>query len=354
MTNVISFNLSARMTLATRQCRLISGFADHRRSKDDVFWLKENAEVLGILSSMDTPLGSEALLPFQSFYDQIEARLRFFPQYYRFLISICLDLEDLGMPGDTGSTLCAWAAEVGLAEAELSDLQRAEARRLLARRRAATAKDASLDARLHQFINRSETFTLPNKKAAYELTHIVFYLSEYGKRDPGVSGQAVLSLEYAGLLAFLDQNVDLLAEVCAALRFAGQTPSPIWERSVLAAHEGCRIVAEQDGSLNDHYHEYLVTGWAAHVAGVQAFNADVPEGAVRFARSSVSTGALRMISERMFALGETRSGDWHQMRAEVAPYLGPDGHEVLASAEQSSDKFDAFFEGFARAGRVCA
>ena len=149
---------------------------------------------------------------------------------YRFLLSICLDLEDLGLPGDKGEALAHWVDTQELPEAELSDLQRAEARRLLARRGVrALDWDVGLEDRLRRFVNRSETFAMPNKKAAYELTHIVFYLSEYGRRDPNLDQAAITSLEYAGILAYLDQNADLLAEICVALRYTGQTPSPIWE-----------------------------------------------------------------------------------------------------------------------------
>ena len=38
-----------------------------------------------------------------------------------------------------------------------------------------------------------------------------------------------MSLEYAGILAFLDMNVDLLAEVCIAMRFAGMPVNEVWE-----------------------------------------------------------------------------------------------------------------------------
>jgi hypothetical protein len=351
MSNVITLKRVERTTLATRQTRLVEGFADSRRLPDDVYWLKENAELLGILASSKATLDAQALCSFDAFYGQIEERLRFFPQYYRFLISICLDLEDLGMEGGKGTALCHWAAAQGLAGAELSDLQRAEARRLLARRGLGQAHDGGLDARLHEFIGRSDTFSMPNKKAAYELTHIVFYLSEYGARDPEISKQAGLSLEFAGLLAYLDQNIDLLAEVCTAMRFAGLTPSAIWDEAVLAAHLGCKVVADAELGLNDPYHEYLVTGWAVQIAGGPGFSAQVPAGAIRFGRPPVLVGALRTMSERMFEMGQSRSGNWDSMRQQVAPYLGPDGHEVLASAEQSSAHFEAFFEGFARVGR---
>ena len=78
-----------------------------------------------------------------------------------------------------------------------------------------------LNDRLRGFARRSITFALPNKKAAYELTHIVFYLSEYGRRDPEVGQAFIDSLHFAGTLAFLELNLDLLAEICIALRFAG-------------------------------------------------------------------------------------------------------------------------------------
>ena len=88
MSNVITLHRPERSTLATRQTLLIRAFADHRRPTDDVFWLKENAELLGILCATGAKLGADALVSFDTFYGQIEDRLRFFPQYYRFLISI--------------------------------------------------------------------------------------------------------------------------------------------------------------------------------------------------------------------------------------------------------------------------
>lgn len=352
MSNVVMLRPQPVQDANDRLAQLISGFATQRRLPDDVFWLKENAEFLGILAATGTRVNAKALDPLRDFYGEIAERMRFFPQYYRFLLSICLDLEDLGMAGDTGAALVRQVQTQGLADAELSDLQRAEARRLAARRGVHLA-DAGLDARLHSFINRSETFAVPNKKAAYELTHIVFYLSEYGCKDPQISGQARVSLTYAGLLAYLDQNADLLAEVCAAMRFAGATPPQVWEDLVAAAHRATHLESTQGRDLNDGYHEYLVSGWMLSVAGRPAFEAYVPEGPVAFAKRGVTpVGALRTLSECMFGMGTARSGDWAKMRAHVAPMLGQAGHDILAAAEASTDVFEPFFERFARAGKV--
>lgn len=351
MTNVIHLNAPVqRLEPKLRNANLVAGFARHRRFGDDVFWLKENAELLNILECTGLPLAGDALAPHQGFYDQIEKRLGFFPQYYRFLLSICLDLEDLGMTGTKGEALCQWIAHEGLAQAELSDLQRAEARRLLARRGVDSGSDDGLTERLHAFVNRSETFALPNKKAAYELTHILFYLSEYGRRDPQVSEQAITSLEYAGLLAYLDQNADLLAEVCVALRYAGATPSPIWEGWIEREVARFAVQTEDHADPQDDYHDYFVCNWLLALSGREAFKHTAGDVRMSFHRATHWPGPLRDISECLFQLEDNRSDDWQMMRLRVERSLSEIGHDILAEAEESTDKFDSFFNAFARTG----
>lgn len=350
MSNVVPLRPITRAPESDPETALIAGFAKARRPVEDVFWLKENAELLGILAATGTQVPEQALAPYQAFYDQLEERFNFFPQYYRFLLAICLDLEDLGMAGRLGERLCAQAAHMGLAEAELSDLQRGEARRLLARRGLARAVGAGdLGARLRGFISRSATFALPNKKAAYELTHIVYYLSEYGRVDPDLPQGALTSLNFAGLMAYLEQNMDLLGEVCAALRCANQRPSPIWENAVAHAHGSIRLFEDETAPLSDAYHAYFVTGWSAQLAGKPAFAGQVPMGALRFAPPyHRGAGVLRVLSAHLMENARLRRVTWDDTRRALAPMLGQEGHEVLESAVASSDQFEAFFDGFAR------
>ena len=231
--------------------------------------------------------------------------------------------------------------------------RRAEARRLLSRRGQGAAVGAgALGARLRRFIARCETFALPNRKAAYELTHIVYYLSDYGRRDPGLSPDALISLEYTGLLAFLDQDMDLLAEVCAAQRFAGARPSPLWEAAVRRAHETHVLSDEGSAPLEDDLHQWLVTGWATEVAGTGAFVQEVPSGPLRVFHDCSPGGALRPLAVCLRDLGARRSKDWDRMRPHVLSYLCPETHAVLVEAERSSPRFGDFFEGFARAGEA--
>lgn len=352
MHNIVQLNVPFRQsTKAARQSALLSTFAHARRSEDDVFWLKENAEMLNIMESTGQRPGADALATYGAFYEQIEARMEFFPQYYRFLLSICLDLEDLGMPGEKGAALCKWVAAQGLAEAELSDLQRAEARRLCARRGVeALADDAGLEARLRQFAGRAGTFALPNKKAAYELTHIVFYLSEYGRHDPQIDADIHRSLLFAGTLAFLDFNADLLAEICIALRFARRVPPPTWEMWLTQQPKSFTLTSDDAAGLHDDYHEYLMVNWFLDQSGHEGFTAQVPLGRVVFSRERPQAGPLRELSQTMYEMGAQRSDDWEVMRDAVAGRVSHQTQAALMAAEASTTEFGAFFAGFARVG----
>ncbi|APX11655.1 DUF6902 family protein [Tateyamaria omphalii] len=355
MSNIIALNVPPRrQRMADRTDRLIDLFATQRRIPDDVFWLKENAELLSILECTGMQVSDAALDPHVDFYAGLKERLRFFPQYYRFLLSIGLDLEDLGVRG-TGvdaqmEGLCHWVAAQGLPDAELSDLQRAEARRLLERRGVCCkAADPDLDTRLRAFIGRAETFGLPNKKAAYELTHIVFYLSEYGRRDPNLDAGALRSLEYVGILAHMDQNIDLLAEVCIALKHAGQEPNAVWVDAARTAMGAFAVVADDAVSGPDDYHEYLVANWAAQVLGHDDTGAAIPVGRVRFDQQQYRPSALRGVSGALFAASQTRSKDWGHMSDYVFSALEDDAALLLEATIASTMEFEAFFDVFARA-----
>ena len=349
MTNVISLNVpQRRQTLPQRAGALVDIFAKHRRYGEDVFWLKENAELLNILECTGTQVAPQMLAVHQEFYDKLHQQLSFFPQYYRFLLSICLDLEDLGLEGQQGAELCSWAATQGLPTAELSDLQRGEAHRILSRRGEHVVIDAGLNDRLHHFINCAETFALPNKKAAYELTHIVFYLSEYGRRDPHLDNRAIQSLNFVGILAYLDQNADLLAEVCIALRYAGQAPSKIWEDWIFSTLSNFQAIADTNADVSDEYHEYFVCSWLSATAKHDGVGQAVFGERTRFERHNLSSGPLRHMSSCLLKLEDARSADWSVMRPILEQEIDEDGYDILTAAQKSTTEFEAFFERFSR------
>ena len=353
MSNIISFPQRIRpLEEAGRIGILIDCFCNRRRTTEDVFWLKENAELLNLLETSTVTLNTSDLTHYQNFYDSLEHRLCFFPQYYRFILSLALDLEALGLGQGKSAKLCEWVVDHNLVGAELSDLQRAEAARLLKRGLGrAQRDDPTLVDRLHGFIDQSETFSIPNKKAAYELTHIVFYLSEYGRKDPGISADAVRSLEFAGLLALLDHNTDLLAEICIALRFAGQTPPLGWEDWVFEQLAGFKAVKTEIPRKilpGDEYHSYLMCSWLAALSGTPLFEGANEPATLSFHPAPKPVSALRGMSESIFQMDNARSADWFKMRGTLTVDLSPQAYRDLQLDEASSDKFDEFFHGFAR------
>ncbi|MCM2562412.1 hypothetical protein M8756_09645 [Lutimaribacter sp. EGI FJ00015] len=330
---------------AAARAALVDAVRHHRRDDGDVFWLKENAELLNVMET--TGQGEPDLLAgYQDIYDGLAERLRFFPQYYRFLLSIALDLEDMGLPGDVGTRMAQYVARQGLAGAELSDLQRAEARRLLARRDLA-APDPGLEGRLHAFANRADTFALPNRKAAYELTHIVFYLSDYGRRAPGLGPEALTSLRYAGLVALLEHNADLLAEICIALRFAGEGAPHEWLAWLRARLRAARVVQGAQALLPDSYHDWLMVRWVLALEGQDLCTTGLGQGRLSF-QMPQPDGPLRRLSETLLRMGGNRAPDWAQMRPAIWPTLSDDQQATMALAE-SAPWFEPFFARFARA-----
>jgi hypothetical protein len=225
-------------------------------------FLKENAELLNIVECSGLPQGRTLGRHYADFHAEAPAFLDFFPQYYRFILSIVSDAEALGLRPGTGAHLARAVAARGLAEAELSDLQRMEARRLCARHGVRVlAHDGGLEARALRFMTRPEAFAVPNRKAAYDLTHFVFYFSEYGRRPPDLPPAVARSLTNVGLVALLEEDIDLLSEVCIALRYMGARPPGAWEAyiaSELADFEILSEDADDTGALHDDYHPFLV------------------------------------------------------------------------------------------------
>ena len=80
MTNLITLSVPQhRQSLLQRAGVLIDIFANHRRHGDDVFWLKENAELLNILECTATEVPAQTLSLHQDFYDRLPQKIGVFP-----------------------------------------------------------------------------------------------------------------------------------------------------------------------------------------------------------------------------------------------------------------------------------
>jgi len=292
--------------------------------------------------------------PLVPFYEGSLRHLNFFRQYYRFILSICLDLEDLGLPGRRGDVMAEWVAGQGMAASEMSDLQRAEARRLLARRGVELAGAEGLDDRLRAFMRQSASFAVPNRKAAYELTHVVFYLTEYGRSPLSLEPEERLSLMFAGLVAYLDQDVDLLSEICIAMGFCNETPPAAWRDWISQETARFTLRPARGWVGGDDYHSYLMCNWFQLLVGREGFSHADCEGSVLI-EGPHSPGALRGVSMALYTLLDQESGQWSRLRAPLTQALSAEDGEILRRAEASTAVFEPFFETFARFGQVgCA
>ena len=83
---------------------------------------------------------------------------------------------------------------------------------------------------------------------------------------------------HLGILAQLEGNADLLAEVVIALGYIGAEVPGDWRHEVLDGWNDFAAVPARGGV--DGYHEYVVLGWAAAVLGQgPVFDRPIPDGA---------------------------------------------------------------------------
>ena len=329
--------------------RLACALLQQRRPMGDVMWLKENAEFLCVLRATDAKVGPDVLALYHETYASLAQLAGDFPQYYRFFLSMALDLEDLGMPGRVGLVLAQWCHDQRLDLAELSDQQRAEAAALFARRGLGRA-DRGLGQRLAGFMGQSRQFAMPNQNAAYALTHLVFYQADYGRRRVNLPPEALQSLHFAGTVAFLAQDADLLAEVALALRFAGQ-PVPMAWAMWLRAQADMPLQAVPNMVATDGYHSWLVVRWHSAMAqpgrGVLA-DVQLPAGAFQFPALQ-GQGILAPLTEAIFAApNRALRGDWPAMRWHLGESLPPSAVALLELAAGACPNFERFFWHFAR------
>jgi hypothetical protein len=352
MGTVLSMQRPRRAEITAVVPGLIDLFATRRRGRHDAFWLKENAELVQILAAIgarDVDLG-----PLRIRTDALMDELRFFPQYYRMYLSLAVDLRILGWADAPVEEMARFVQAADLAQIELSDSHRNEARLLLRRAGAEIDADTGLDARLQRFVRHSAAFCLPNRRAAYDLTHIVFHASDYGRATLAPDPDLTRSLVHAGLVAWLEDNLDLLAEVTLALRLSGAEVPQVWAQAVAAGAAAVSFEPGQpQGPFDDDYHQYLVLNWAQAVAGGQAFQGGVPASA-RLILQPVRQGhALHELSLALLDMGTARRADWETMRWRVWPKLS-DSSRARLEAVEAMPEFAGFFAGFARAGSAKA
>lgn len=329
---------------------LVDLLAVRRRHRHDPFWLKENAELAQILAA--TGCEDADLSPLRPFISTLMSELRFFPQYYRLYLSLAVDLAALGLPDVPLAPMADFVLAERLIDVELSDTHRGEARLLVQRAGSDPGADPAMDERLALFARNARGFCLPNRRAAYDLTHVVFHAADYGRRPIGRDADRRLSLIHAGMIAWLEDNLDLLAEVVIALSLSDEQVPDLWRRAVLRGASAAEFSPGHDGArFDDDYHQYLVANWAASVLGGAAFGQAIPRSARLIHQPKAASPALRELSLALLDLGRDRCGDWARMRWRIWGKLSEPSRARIKGLE-TMPEFEGFFEGFARADRT--
>ena len=96
MSNILSFPSRPDNGNTSGLAGLAQAVRTSRHAQSNVLWLKENAELLGMLASCKQDLPQRTLAGYQDIYSSIPDQMHLYPQNYRFWLSICLDQEDLG------------------------------------------------------------------------------------------------------------------------------------------------------------------------------------------------------------------------------------------------------------------
>jgi len=208
----------------------IKAFAELRNEGLSFSFLKENGELLSIAASSDFKIIPKSLQIYDEFYDKVVNLVLLYPPFFRFFLAMAQDLETLGMPGKKAEVISDYVIEKDLYAYDISDTRRMEIINLLMRSGRIPNFDGdtqeALENRVHGFFNNPDRFIKFNRPLFYDLTHLIFYLTNYGTEKNDHSPALLESLTYVGLLAYLDDDPDLLSEVCLCFKFLGhQAPT---------------------------------------------------------------------------------------------------------------------------------
>lgn len=283
---------------------LFESFGKVRREELSASYFKENAEFLSILNMVGGTASHDGLAHYATLYDRGLLLLDCFPQYYRLIGAMLIELAELGMGGSVADDACDLIMSRGLYLAETSDMRRLDALNMLARRgRTPDAPWGDLEGRVLCYLNRPHAFARPDRSAAYGVTHFVFYLTDFGRKPVELGPVAIENLTDIGRISLLDNDIDLLAEVCLSLRFLGQKPAAEWEGG-LKTHFHNFTISDVEAAGNagsDDYHTWLVMAWLMGLCGENPF-AGLPDQPHGFHRQGTAGQTLEEITQASFLM----------------------------------------------------
>ena len=214
------------------------------------------------------------------------------------------------MVGDKSAEISDYIISNNLLRFETSDVRRLEILHLLGRQgKTPSIIGDSLEAlkqRIHSFMSYSDLFTKFNRPFFYDLTHFIFFLTDYGKEKIQTTSDIIQSLLNVGLLAILDSDADLLSEICLCLKFLDQEPPKLWVDYCESTVDNMKIEYADSNSTGDQapddYHMYFVANWLMKAVGRPAFRGQFLTGTPYFRKPKNSESVLSCLSQTMHSV----------------------------------------------------
>ena len=258
----------------------VEAFAVKRNPSMSFPFLKENGELLSICANAAVLIEPRALDLYKDFYENALKLTESYPQYYRFTLGLVLDLELGGLSGHEGQKLAQYVDQENYVRFDTSDVRKLETLTML-RQAGQLSEDNNalynaILGRIDEFVQNPSWYTKFNKPLFYDLTHIIFFLTDYGKTAIPLKSDLRACLMHMGTLALLDNDADLLSEICVCLIYIGSPVPQYWD-DYLMRYSG-EISISYNGSIAsalnpnvDEYHIYLVLNAYQAVRGRPVF-----------------------------------------------------------------------------------
>jgi hypothetical protein len=344
--NIIAFRPKVETPLVWRQ--LADNILHHRHEPESAKWLTEIVYLLMAARRCNVTLHWDLIQKFAELYEQLTDILQFRTEEYPRLLHIALELERQGMPGQVAARMINWIRSRELVGAEQSDDRRLYVSWLFWQRNTSAlghAEAQALGGRLMRRLARADVFAqLP---MGADLARGITILTAMGDVQPPSMAVIEKSVEnglFYGVLADDPITVGRLISVCHLL---GMTvPQPI-ENYLFRQVSRLRF----DGALPQEADDDLILLFAAqpaaYEAGLGVMQLELPTGPFSAHLPLPNVSPLREVTDVLRGMSQSRTGDWHSMRAQIESQLSFPAFNRLHTAATCSG-FDAFFEVFAR------
>ena len=281
-------------------------FAVKRNPKLSFPFLKENGELLRIVVDSGFLIDSRAINLYSDFYKSALQLTRHYPQYFRFIFGIVIDLEKGGMPGNESEKIAKYILDKELVLFDMCSTRKLETltmlQEVISLGRPLSEIRKSIIEDVDRILSNPDLYAKFNKPLFYEITHIIFFLTGYGKTLLPLQNDVEACLINMGLLCLLDNDADLLAEICICLIYIGAEIPSYWDSFLQKSFEQVNISYHEtvSSALNaavDEYHVYFVLNWYQAVNNRPSFQTNFKGRTPSFSLPPMRQSILSKLSD---------------------------------------------------------